>query len=121
MYLCHHTTHTYTHDLPQLHYSMATEHTALLGKPTGHNYSTVPDEAINLRSTNSILNSNIQDVSYNETSVFSQGTDTLTGASNTVDIRDLLVTLERASAIVKAHIEQQDGGANSARKRCVHA
>ena len=98
---------------------MATEHTALLDKPTGHNYSTVPDEAINLRSTNSFLNSNIQDVSYNETSVFSQGTDTLTGASNTVDIRDLLVTLERASAIVKAHIEQQDGGANSARRRCV--
>ena len=98
---------------------MATEHTALLGKPTGHNYSTVPDEAINLRSTNSLLNSNIQDVSYNETSVFSQGTDTLTGASNTVDIRDLLVTLERASAIVKAHIEQQDGRAISARKRCV--
>ena len=112
-------TYTHTHDLPQLHYSMATEHTALLGKPTSHNYSTVPDEAINLRSTNSLLNSNIQDVSYNETSVFSQGTDTLTGASNTVDIRDLLVTLERASAIVKAHIDQQDSGANSARRRCV--
>ena len=119
MYVTIQHTYTHTHDLPQLYYSMATEHTTLLGKPTGHNYSTVPDEAINLRSTNSLLNSNIQDVSYNETSVFSQGTDTLTGASNTVDIRDLLVTLERASAIVKAHIEQQDGGANSARKRCV--
>ena len=96
---------------------MATERTTLLGKPTGHSYSTIPEETINLRSTNSILNSDMPDVSYNETSVYSQGTDILTGASNTVDIRDLLVTLERASSIVRAHVEQQDGGGNSGRRK----
>ena len=127
--LSHHAHNTYTHTrnahnthsihsfLSQLHYSMATERTTLLGKPTGRSYSTIPEGTINLRSTNSILNSDIPDVSYNETSVYSQGTDILTGASNTVDIRDLLVTLERASSIVRAHVEQQDGGGNSGRRK----
>ena len=37
-------------------------------------------------------------------------------ASTTVDIHDLLDTLERASAIVKSHIEQQNGGYGSRRR-----
>jgi len=40
----------------------------------------------------------------------------LTGASNTMDIHDLLDTLEQASAIVKSHIEQQNGGYGSRRR-----
>jgi len=96
---------------------MATECTALLGDR--HRPPTRPEESIHLRPNHPTINSDSKpETSHHDTSVLSQGTDytMLTGASNTVDIHDLLDTLERASAIVKSHIEQQNGGYGSRRR-----
>ena len=109
--------HAHTQCPPSLVRNMATERTALLGDR--HRPPTSPEESIHLRPNHTTINCDSKpEISHNETSVLSQGTDyaMLTGASNTVDIHDLLETLERASSIVKSHIQQQNGG-HSSRKR----
>ena len=93
----HRQTHTQCLLIPPadtpLQYNMTAGSTALLGD--WHRPPTHPKESIHLRPNHPTINCDSKpETSHHETSVLSQGRDyaMLTGASNTVDIHDLLDT-----------------------------
>ena len=99
LHFSHTHTHTHIHTVPTnlilLQYNMIAENTALLGD--WHRPSTHPEESIHLRPNYPTINCDSKpETSHLRTSVLSQGTDytMLTGALNTVDIYDLMDTLD---------------------------